>query len=92
MNGAVRVRALVEGRVQGVGFRWATRRRARSLGLSGFVRNLGDGRGEVLFEGEERAVREGLEFVRRGPPGSRVLNVDLHWEEPQQEPAAFSVR
>ncbi|NRA00997.1 MAG: acylphosphatase [Myxococcales bacterium] len=87
----MRVRALVEGRVQGVGFRWAMRRRARSLGLTGFVRNLGDGRVEILFEGEVAAVREGLAFVRRGPPGSRVRNVDLHWEEPQQESAAFSV-
>ena len=78
--------------MQGVGFRWATRRRARSLGLAGFVQNLADGRVEILIEGEDGAVRQGLEYLRRGPPGSSVVQVELNWEEPQGEFAVFSVR
>jgi acylphosphatase len=65
----------VSGRVQGVWFREATRRRAEELGLSGWVRNLPDGSVEALFEGEAARVREALEFVKVGPPLARVTDV-----------------
>jgi acylphosphatase len=67
---------VVYGRVQGVGFRDWTRRRARALGLSGWVRNLDDGRSvELLAEGPEAALQRLLALVRRGPPGSHVARV-----------------
>jgi len=76
----VTAHVLVSGRVQGVFFRESTRRRANSLGLSGFVRNLPDGRVEAHFVGDEEAVRNAVEFVRLGPPSARVddVQVDLN--------------
>ena len=74
---------VVSGRVQGVFFRESTRRRAESLGLSGFVRNLPDGRVEARFWGEESAVRSAVDFVREGPDQARVDDVRLimDWAE-----------
>ena len=76
-GGAVRMTALVDGEVQGVGFRWWTRRRATQLGLSGWARNLDDGRVEVVAEGPEDACRTLLGALR-GPdtPGDVTAVVD----------------
>jgi acylphosphatase len=65
----------VSGRVQGVWFRESTRRFAEELGLSGFVRNLADGRVEAVFEGPEAAVRTAVRFVHDGPEMARVAEV-----------------
>ena len=73
----VRARAIVSGRVQGVWFRESTRRCAEEAGLSGWVRNLPDGRVEALFEGSREAVDRALAFVRRGPQHAEVKHVDL---------------
>jgi len=67
-----RVRVLVSGRVQGVGFRAATRREATRLGLSGWVRNLPDGRVEAEFEGAASAVERAIAWCASGPPGAEV--------------------
>jgi acylphosphatase len=69
------VRFLVEGRVQGVGFRAAACRRARELGLGGYARNLPDGRVEVLAQGEDARVETFSEWLRHGPPLARVDRV-----------------
>ena len=65
-------RVVVEGRVQGVGFRWATHAEARRLGVSGWVRNRPDGAVEALVQGDPPVVERMLDWLRRGPPGSRV--------------------
>jgi acylphosphatase len=76
---AVRLTAWVHGQVQGVGFRWWTRARARELGLVGTASNLADGRVEVVAEGSESACRALLDELRgRGTPG-RVRSVVDHW-------------
>ena len=62
----------MSGRVQGVWFRESTRRRAEELGVTGWVRNLPDGRVEACFEGATAAVEAAMAFVRRGPPLARV--------------------
>lgn len=66
-------RWLVSGRVQGVGFRAATRREALALGLCGHARNLPDGRVEVLAGGDEMALQRLADWLHRGPP---LANVD----------------
>jgi acylphosphatase len=65
-------RAVVTGRVQGVGFRFFAERAARELGLCGWVRNLPDGSVETVVEGEEEAVTHYLARISRGPRSSRV--------------------
>jgi acylphosphatase len=67
----------VSGRVQGVGFRWFTARAARRLGLSGFVRNLDDGRVEVLASGSDGALSELESTLRQGPPHAWVEAVQV---------------
>lgn len=68
-------RAVVSGRVQGVGFRFFTERAARELGVRGWVRNLPDGSVETVAEGEDDAMARFLERLRRGPLSSRVDRV-----------------
>jgi acylphosphatase len=70
------VRLLIEGRVQGVGFRWWTVQEARALGLEGWVRNLRDGRVEVLAIGEDRALDRLTAACAGGPPGAQVSTVE----------------
>src|SRR4029079_12623144 len=75
----VRLTAWVRGRVQGVGFRWWTRARARELGLVGTATNLDDGRVEVVAEGPEAACRSLLDLLAgAGTPG-RVDGVTERW-------------
>ncbi len=69
-------RVLVEGRVQGVGFRWHTRLEARAIGARGWVRNLDDGRVEAHVEGSRRAVKELLDWIAAGPSGAAVESVE----------------
>jgi acylphosphatase len=70
------VRVRVHGLVQGVGFRWATIDRARSLGLGGWVRNRPDGTVEAVFEGPRDRVDSMLVWCRRGPAGALVEGVE----------------
>ena len=71
-------RARVTGRVQGVGFRWSAVREARRLGLRGWVRNGDDGSVEVEAEGDPPALADFLEWLRRGPAGAFVSDVEVH--------------
>ena len=69
------IRAVVEGRVQGVGFRWFVRQEARRLGVAGWVRNLTDGSVELTVAGEATAVRRLIDHVRVGPDTAQVTAV-----------------
>jgi acylphosphatase len=75
MKDSAAIHALVEGRVQGVGFRYTCSVEARRLGLSGWVRNNPGGDVEVWAEGPETGLEELLAWLREGPPRSRVLQV-----------------
>lgn len=76
--------AIIEGRVQGVGFRLFVQREAKKRGLSGGVRNLPDGNVEVWARGEASALTELDDLLRKGPLFSRVDLVTVRWnpEEP----------
>jgi acylphosphatase len=83
---------LVSGKVQGVFFRAKTMQEAIRLGVTGWVRNLPDGRVEAVFEGEKEAVDAAVEFCRKGPKGAVVTDVDLKWEQFTGEFKDFKVR
>ncbi|MBN2114330.1 MAG: acylphosphatase [Acidimicrobiia bacterium] len=74
-------RFLVQGRVQGVGFRWSTMAEAERLGLAGWARNLPDGRVEVHAQGNPAALAALAAWLRAGPIGAEVVAVG---EEPAQ--------
>lgn len=78
-----RAHVRVAGRVHGVFFRVEARDRARSLGLSGWVRNAPDGSVEASFEGPAERVHSMIEWCRRGPALAEVQDVSVDWEEPQ---------
>lgn len=77
----VRLTAWVHGRVQGVGFRWWTRSRARELGLVGSVSNLPDGRVLVVAEGDRVRCDQLLALLRGGTTPGRVDDVVVQWSE-----------
>ena len=84
------VRVIVDGRVQGVGYRQACADMARRLRLSGWVRNRRDGRVEAVFEGPPDAVARMLEWCRSGPALAAVTDVAVE-EEPARGSAGFRV-
>lgn len=79
---SVRCHLWIRGSVQGVGFRFFAERTARRLGVSGFTRNLPDGRVEAAVEGPRDAVETFIEAVRAGPSGARVDDLQMTWEAP----------
>jgi acylphosphatase len=89
---SVRLHLVVSGRVQGVSYRQSTADAATRLGLHGLVRNLPDGRVEVLAEGERPALQALLEACRRGPPAAEVAGVEVTWGEATGDLGPFSVR
>ena len=89
-EGRVRRRALVSGRVQGVFFRAETRRQAAGRDLAGTVRNLPDGRVEVVLEGPREEVDAVLAWLHHGPSHARVEHVDVT-PEPVENLRGFQV-
>lgn len=71
------VLVLVRGYVQGIGFRYAARTFARALGISGWIINLPDGGVETYAEGEVHAIDRYINWLRKGPPGAIVNNIDI---------------
>jgi acylphosphatase len=84
-------RVVATGQVQGVGFRWFTAEAAAREGVTGWVRNLADGRVEAWVEGEREAVLRVELAMRRGPSRARVEIVRVSEEEPSGAFATFSV-
>ncbi len=75
----MQAKVFISGFVQGVGFRQSVKRKAQELGLTGWVKNLLDGRVEVLFEGSKNEIEEAISFCRNGPFLSEVKNVNVEW-------------
>ncbi len=89
MNG--RARVVVSGRVQGVGFRQQVLVEAQRLAVTGWVRNLPDGRVETLAEGDKRAVESLLAWCKHGPRLARVDEMKVSWEPHRGEFAEFRI-
>jgi acylphosphatase len=86
-----RFRGFVSGRVQGVAYRYFVQKSAGALSVSGWVRNLADGRVEVLAEGDKEALESFAERLREGPGMAVVEGLDLRWEEPAGEAGGFRI-
>lgn len=83
---------LVSGRVQGVGFRYATRVEALRLGLCGWVKNLADGKVEAWFEGEKPLLEEMLVWCATGPGWASVTQVHHEWSRGEKRCETFEIR
>jgi acylphosphatase len=87
-----RVRIIIRGVVQGVGFRFFAMQLARDYGLAGWVRNLDDGSVEVEAEGEEIIVNSYIKDLGIGPRSAEVTGVDVHPLPPGRDRTRFHVR
>ena len=85
------VLAVVHGRVQGVGFRWAAAQRASALGVGGWVRNRGDGAVEVFAQGDQVPVQTMLDWLAEGPRYAWVDQVEIN-EQPLDDHSGFRIR
>jgi acylphosphatase len=83
---------LIDGYVQGVGYRDFARRRASGLGLRGWVMNLRDGRVRLHAEGPRDQIEELTRLLEKGPPLSRVAHVEVRWLVPTGRFADFDIR
>ncbi len=86
------IHLLISGKVQGVWYRASTREKAGQLGLTGWVRNLPDGRVEAVAEGEVTALEELIAWCRQGPPAARVSDVAVTWQDATDDFDGFTVR
>ena len=86
-----RVRVVVRGTVQGVGFRASCARQANALGVTGWVRNRADGSVEIVAEGPRQSLEALVAFARRGPPGACVDHVEVYWLPAQGQFGLFEV-
>jgi acylphosphatase len=87
-----RLRLLISGRVQGVGFRFSAAAQARRLGVNGWARNLCDGRVEIVAEGSREALEALRAWAHQGPPAARVTEVSEQWLEFRGDIQGFDVR
>ena len=85
-------RLIVSGRVQGVAFRYYAQRRAIELGLGGYVRNLSDGKVEIVAEGEPEAIDAMSAWAHNGPPMAKVSGVQVMAREISGGYSGFEVR
>jgi len=91
-EGKKRIHLFYSGRVQGVGFRFTAENIALSLGLAGWVKNLLDGRVEVVCEGDEATLVQFLEKMRSGPMKPYLRGVETSWLEATGEFRDFTIR
>ena len=87
-----RLSAIVDGRVQGVGFRYFTQERAVFLGLTGWVRNRWNGTVELVAEGPRADLDTLMQAIRRGPRTGTTRNVKVDWREATGEFSSFYIR
>lgn len=86
-----RVRIKVHGRVQGVFFRAHTQEEAAHLGLTGYVKNTGDGGVEAVAEGDRPILEKFVTWCRRGPPAAKVDSINIEWSKATGEYLSFHI-
>lgn len=88
----LRAHIFVSGLVQGVFFRSYTAKKAKELGLTGWVRNLQDGRVEAIFEGEKENIQKMIEWAKKGPSSAEVDGVEFNCQEYKDEFKDFEIK
>ncbi len=83
---------IVQGLVQGVGFRYYVHRHATTLGLWGFAENRIDGNVEIEIEGDRSVIEEFIKLVRVGPRSAQVTNMSIEWKDFQSRYSHFEIR
>lgn len=91
MTAKVRAHIFVTGKVQGVYYRQNTMETAKAHGVTGWVRNLPDGRVEAVLEGDESGVKNVIEWCKVGPPKAQVEKVDMKFESYTGKVSEFTV-
>lgn len=86
-----RIHLIVSGRVQGVFFRAETRDMAQSLHLVGCVRNMPDGRVEIIAQGDENSLNKLIEWTKHGPSLAQVIDLQIDWLEPSDKFNSFHI-
>ena len=87
-----RAHVVISGVVQGVSFRYHARTEALKNSVTGWVRNLPDGRVEAVFEGRKEDVEKMIEFCERGPPNAYIGKLNVKWEDSKDETNGFEIR
>ncbi|MFC1663573.1 acylphosphatase [Patescibacteria group bacterium] len=87
-----RAHIFVIGKVQGVFFRLNTEERAKKLGITGWIKNLEDGRIEAIFEGKKESVEKIIKWTKMGPLTAKVNKADIKWQEYKDEFKDFEIR
>ena len=87
-----RVKVLIFGRVQGVSFRSFIKHKAISLNLKGYVKNLASGEIEAVFQGKDKAIKEIIDYCKKGPLSSKVIDIKIIEESYKTEFNGFEIR
>jgi len=87
----VRTHIFISGRVQGVFFRQFIQEKTQELGLFGWVKNLDDGRVEIVIEGDKEKIEKILIYLKKGPLLAKVENIEINYEQYQGEFKEFSI-
>ena len=88
---STRAHIFIEGKVQGVYYRVWVRTQAERLGLTGWIKNLADGRVEAVFEGPRAKIEEIISKCKKGPSIASVKRVDIKWEKETGEHTGFDI-
>ena len=88
----LQIHAFVSGYVQGVNFRYYTAHQAKAIGLHGFVKNLMDGKVEVVAQGSREQLERMVEWLNHGPASASVGDVQVEWSETKKKLKGFSIQ
>ncbi len=88
----IRVYLLISGKVQGVYFRQNLKQISKRYNINGWVKNLENGKVEAILEGDEKHIKEVIEWCHVGPSGARVDNVEIKFEEYKGEFNSFTIK